>query len=210
MKQLLLAYLSLLFNTIAFGQTQSKLVLDTANNNEHYNNQKFYYNPDSSFVDLLNLWNYKLDTAYKGRKRDSLKALGGLIFWRTKPVDDKISKGPNSQPWTPHFTFEIYNLADSDFCYKKSNHVRLYSSCVPPNVGGDMIIIDKFIFINSSVCVSCARYDTKVDYCRPVIRYIFSKIDKTKITTLESLIQQFVIKEGNLEFNQDGNATHHN
>jgi hypothetical protein len=209
MKQLIPVYLLLISGTIAFGQTQSKFDFDTTTYNKHFNSRKYYYKTDSSFVDLLNLWNYKLDTTFKGRKFDSLKPLGELIFWRIRPVDDKISKSLNSQRWTPHFTFEIYNLADSAFCCKKSNQVRLFSSCVPPNVGGDMIIIDKFIFINSSVCVSCARYETKVDYCRPFIHYIFSKIDKTKITNLESLIQQLVIKEGKLEPNQNSKAIYH-
>ena len=199
--------LSVFFLTNLFGQSKSKIVFDTTNNNsKQVNNRKFYTKTDFSFIDDLKLWNYKLDTTFKGRERDSLKPFAQLIFWRTKPIDDKISKKIYKQLWTPYFVFEIYNLADSSFCYDKSNHSRLLSSCVPPNVGGDILIIDKFIFINSYVCLSCERHDTKVDYCRPIINYVFSKVDPARVTTLKSLLDQFVIKEGTLERNEKRKA----
>lgn len=157
-------------------------------------------------MDNLELWNYKLDTTFKGRERDSLKPFAQLIFWRTKPIDDKISKKLYKQLWTPYFVFEIYNLADSSFCFDQSNRRRLLSSCVPPDVGGDILIIDKFIFFNSYVCLSCERNDTKIDYCRPIINYVFSQVDPAKVTTLKSLLDQFVIKEGILERNEKRKA----
>ena len=188
--------------TSIFGQTKPLLFFDTTDNNKQFNNNKYYSKTDFSIVDTLSLWNYKLDTTFKGSERDSLKPFAQIIFWRTKPVYDKKYK----ESWTPYIVFELYNSNDSAFCYDKSNRRRFLSSCVPPNVGGDIIFIDKFIFINSDVCLNCERDDTNVDYCRPIINYVFSKVDKTKITTLESILKQFVIKEVKLQRNENRKA----
>src|ERR1700730_17921425 len=106
MKHLIPIYLSLIFGTTAFAQALSKLNFDTTSNNK-FNISKYYSETGFSLVDTLDLWNYKLDTTYKGRKGDSLKPFALLIFWRTKPIDDKISKRVYKQYWTPYITFEI-------------------------------------------------------------------------------------------------------
>lgn len=199
MKKLSPLLLSLLFATNFSAQSQTKLIFDTTANAKQFNNSRYYAKTDFSFIDTIELWNYRLDTTYKPKQLELARPIGQLIFWRTRPIDDKVSKKLYNRDWTPYIVFEIYNLADSNFCYEKSNRRRLLSSCVPPNVGGDIIFLDRFIFVNSHVCLSCERYDTKVDYCRPVINYVFSNVDKTKITNLKSLVQQFVIKEGKLE-----------
>ncbi len=71
------------------------------------------------------------------------------------------------------------------------------SSCVPPDVGGDYFIIGKYIFLNDNVCLNCRKYDTGIDYCRPVINFVISKIDKNRVETLDEITGQFVIGNGN-------------
>lgn len=184
-----------LFATNSFGQN---IVFDTSVKQSSLYSNRYYSKTDFNLVDTVALWNYILDTTYHGKKTDSIKAIGRLIFWRTKPFYDSINIKLYDQPWTPYITFDIFLNTDSSYCYKISESTHLFSSCVPPDVGGDIIIIGKFLFLNHSVCLSCQRYDTKVDYCRPIVNYVFSKVDRTKITTLQSLIDQFVIARGRL------------
>ncbi len=175
-----------------FGQS---FVFDTTQNFGQLKNY-YYSKTDFSFIDTLELWNYMLDTNRAESKEDSIKTVGHLNFRRIKPVDDSISKLIYGGLWIPNITFDIYAIADTNFCYQKSSKTRFFSSCVPPNVGGDIIITDKYVFLSRGVCLNCERYDTKIDYCRPVINYIFSHLDNTKITTIQSLVIQFTIDEG--------------
>lgn len=198
MKQYLLFYSLLIFETNCVGQVKSQIIFDTTINPTEINNKKYYSKTDFSSIDTLSLWSYKLDTIFNGKDGDSVKPIGMLTFWRTKPIDDSISKSIYHQLWTPYITFAIFNLSDTNYCFKKSTRTRHFSSCVPPQVGGDIIIVDKFIFLNGNFCLSCQRYDTKIDYCRPVINYVFSKLDRSKITTIQSLANQFIITAGQL------------
>ena len=180
--------LCILFSSSSFGQN---LVFDTT-----VYARESYSKTDFSNIDTFQLWNYLLDTTYKGRETDSIKPSGQLIFYRTSSIDDGISKKIYGRLWTPVISFDIFSVADTSYCFERSARTRIYSSCVPSDVGGDIIIIGKYLFLNHSVCVRCERHDTKVDYCRPVINYVFSKIDKNKITTIQSLVHQFIIAEG--------------
>jgi hypothetical protein len=146
-----------------------------------------------SLIENLQLWNYSIDTTYHGRESNSIKSIGQLIFWRKKPMPDTLFKYIPNNLWSAAFTFDIFTIADTNYCYRWSRMTRSFSSCVPPNVGGDMIIIDKYVFLNDDICLNCERYGTKADYCRPVINYVFSKLDRSKISTIQSLVQQFVI-----------------
>jgi hypothetical protein len=185
--------LTLIFSqTILFGQ----ITFDTTNKKQYRSTSSYYSKTDFSFTDTLELWNYKLDTAYKGDKSSSIKPIGQLIFWRTKPIDDGISLKLYNQPWTPRITFEIFEITNLTYCYKESDKTRIISSCVPPEVGGDIIVIGKLVLLNRSVCLGCQRHDTKIDYCRPVVNNIFKQLDRTKVTTLSNLVRQFPIKEG--------------
>lgn len=183
----------------SYGQSAFELNhISTLNHLEIYDTL-FYSQTDFSFIDNLDLWNYKLDTSFIGHDSDSIKAKGQLIFWRTEPIDDGISKDIYGQLWTPYITFDIYSLSDSIYCLNKSLRTRIVSSCVAPDVGGDLIEIGNFLLLNHAVCLSCQRYDTKKDYCRPVLKVVFSKLDNNKIITIESLVEQFIISKGELQ-----------
>ena len=164
MRQYFLFFALLIFATNCIGQTQSQIVFETTIISTEVNNKKYYSKTDFSIIDTLNLWSYKLDTTFKGKENDSIKPIGMITFWRTKPIDDSISKSIYHQLWTPYITFAIFNLSDTNYCFQKSTRTRYFSSCVPPQVGGDIIIVNKFVFINGNVCLSCQRYDTKIDY----------------------------------------------
>jgi hypothetical protein len=80
------------------------------------------------------------------------------------------------------------------FCEKESLKTMVLSSCLGSSVGGDYLVVGKFIFINYNVCVNCIDGKTRKDYCRPVIYSVFSKIDGAKANTLDEIFSQFTIK----------------
>jgi len=185
-----------LFTSNSFGQ---KFVFDTTANSMQFDKMDYYYSKtDFSIIDTLKLWNYQLDTNTTNIIKDSINPIGQLYFWRTVPIYDSISKIVYNRLWSPHITFDIYAIEQLSYCYQTTSRARFLSSCVPPNVGGDLIIIDKFVFVSRGVCLDCSMLDTKVDYCRPVINYLFSNLDITQITTIQSLVKQFAIDEGKL------------
>ena len=185
MKKLIIYILIFFLSSNLFGQKSNFVIYDSIS---------FYYsNSDFSKIDTLSFWNYKLDLYSDSIDNDSINLIGKLSFWRIKPIDDGISKNLYGKHWTPFVNFEIYNLSDSIFCNKQSKIVRIISSCLPPNVGGDLIIMGEFIFLNRSVCLQCESYDTKLDYCRPIIKKLFSELDFSKINTIENIVNQFPI-----------------
>jgi hypothetical protein len=190
MRQIIIIFgLFFLLNGL-FGQSQSSFLT--------YNQSYFYSKTDYNKIDSLSLWNYSLDTNYIAQYKESIRPIGKITFWRIKPLDDGISLKIYNQIWTPTISYEIFNMRDSAFCLKQSHQTRMLSSCVPSNVGGDIFIIGSFIFFNRNVCVSCTKYDSGQDYCRPIIRQIVDKVDKSKIESLAEIVRQFIIKPGKL------------
>jgi hypothetical protein len=191
--------ISLIFLSSAIYPQVGKMVFDTTSDSRRFNNHYYYSATDFSNIDSIELWNYKLNDNYHGEKEDSIRPVGEIFFWRTNSIDDKISQQVYGHFWTARIEFDIFALKDSSYCYFRADRTRFYSSCVPPQVGGDIIKIGNFIFVSRGVCMSCHRYDTNVDYCRPVINYIFSKVDETKVNSLKDLVSQFIIKQGKIK-----------
>jgi len=157
----------------------------------------YYYKTDFQKVDSIHLWNFRIDTSIVIHKSDSIHSIGKIYFWRTKSIDDGISKSIYNKLWTPQISFDIYKLSGKIHCEEVSNHIRYFSSCTPPNVGGDLLSIGNYILLNRDVCLSCERYDTEVDYCRPLLNKLFGNIDDEKIISLKSLESeiQFFLKK---------------
>ncbi len=152
-----------------------------------------YSKTDFSKIDSPSCWFYVLmdkNLSYV----DSIKPVGQLIFQRTHEINDSISFRLYKRGFLPVYTFQIFDIKDSAYCFSKSRLVRTFSSCVSPDVGGDIIILGKFIFLNDNVCVGCKRYVDGLDYCRPLINKLFLGVDKTKANTPEEIVKQFPIK----------------
>jgi hypothetical protein len=127
---------------------------------------------------------------------DTVNPIGLLTFYRTKSIYDSIRMKTYNRLWQPSISFEIYKLSDTTFCSQKSNILHLLSNCTPPDVGGDYFAFGNFIFLNKSVCISCTNYLTNVDYCRPVINYVFTRVTNKDVSNLNELVKQFIIKRG--------------
>jgi len=63
-----------------------------------------------------------------------------------------------------------------------------------------MLIIGKYILLNNSVCLRCAKYDTNIDYCRPIINLILSKVVSNNTMTIKEIVKAFSIKEAKLNY----------
>ena len=145
-----------------------------------------YFIPKESFFDrTLKPYNYQLTTDIAGR------ALGKITFWRTQPIFDQIQKSE----WTPNITFSIYPLTDKAQCTDLSLVAKANSTCEIPNIGGDILIIGKYILLNTSTCVECAD-KAKVDYCRNILKHLFEYIIDTNSGDLNYLFGQLPIKRG--------------
>ena len=189
MKQcLLIAFLFLTWTKI-FCQT-----VDT----KMYDKPNYYYSKtDFSFVDTLSKWSYNLTLNSKSIWKDTVtKPIAKITFFRTKALFDTISRRTYGRDWAPRIDFEIYNITDSLKCFERSDFTRNVSSCVPPSVGGDIFVVGSFIFLNNDVCLNCDKYDNGIDYCRPTLKKIFSKVRLDKVSSLQEIIEQFDIKQG--------------
>ena len=152
-----------------------------------------YSKTDFSNVDSLSCWFYVLWIKESSRK-DSIKSLGELTFQRDHAVKDSISESLYKTGFLPLITFQVYDIKDSAYCFKKSLLIKTVSSCMAPDAGGDIIVFGKFIFVNLKVCLPCKRFDNGVDYCRPIVNKMFSSVDMTKVDSLEQIIGQFPIQ----------------
>lgn len=175
MKRLTAILVVLLILNAACGQAHSSLFL--------HPESRYYDSTDFSKTDSLDAWFYLLldkNLSYEG----PVQPIGQLIFQRKRRI-----KG-----WTPNFTFQIFRISDSSYCFKKSQSVRTSSSCRSPDIAGDIIIFDQYIFLNTNVCLQCKSFENGLDYCRPVIDKIFSAVNKTKVASLEELVKQSPIQ----------------
>jgi hypothetical protein len=164
--------------------------------NKIYNsNDSYYSKTDFSLIDTLKYWSYKLDLLSNNENTDSIKPIGRILFWRIKTLT-YLSNEISKDEWRPKMEFNIYELKDSSYCLHKSVLIRILSSCIPPEVGGDAFSIGNYIFLNTSVCLNCLKKDGKRDFCRPTINYIFSKVNPAKIKSLGDITKQFPIMPG--------------
>lgn len=144
-------------------------------------------------VDTLSLWNYHLES-YKKPSKD--KAVGILTFWRAKPIDDSVHMALHQESWTPQISFSIFSIADSAICQAQSQKFKMSSSCVGPDVGGDMHLVGNFVLLNRDICLSCVSYVSKKDYCRPVVGKLLDAMDKRKVKSIQDLESQLRLKKG--------------
>jgi hypothetical protein len=146
-------------------------------------------------TDSLEFWNYKFKEK-RIKVNDTVELLGTIVFWRTRAVADSSYFRTYGKSWAPVIKFDIFNISDSSYCKKYALKAMIRSNCAPPYSGGDYIVTGKFIFANFDLCVDCALPPSGIDYCRPVINLIFSKVNKDKPTSLKRIFNQFIIKEG--------------
>jgi hypothetical protein len=143
--------------------------------------------------DTLSLWNYNLQAHAKTTKD---RSIGQIVFWRTKPIADSVYVSRHQEAWTPQISFSVYPLADSVYCEDQSRRFKMSSSCMGPDVGGDIYRVGNFILLNRDICLSCVGYTSKKDYCRPSLNQLINAIDKRKVKTLADLEAQMVVKKG--------------
>ena len=175
-KKMLFIILSLGLVNAGFAQRIPIIVFDTLSRPGLPQNNVYYLSATQfSMVDTASKWTYFLDTNYGKNWKDSARPIGLIEFWRMEPLDDSISKFIHGKGWTPRIRFEIYRVSDSATCFKKSANARFFSSCLPPDVGGDIIFAGDFIFLSKGACISCRKYDTGEDFCRPVLMRFFKE-----------------------------------
>lgn len=149
--------------------------------------KKHYSKRNSTQTDSLKFWTYTIDYEFE-KSNDSIKLpVGKIKFWRTESIHDKKSQEVYGRPWAPSIDFDIYNLKDLKFCERIQIHINKLSSCIQPNVGGDLIIIQNYVLINRWVCVNCGAYENGIDYCRPTLNRILSELNLAENSSLNDI-----------------------
>ena len=163
---------------------------------ELYNSKdEFYKKTNFSLIDTVDNWYFNIDTSYKGRPTDSVKPIGAISFIRKTPLFDEKYFKANNKLWRPYFSFEIFLIRDSDFCINDSKNTRMFSSCLPPFTGGDILFIGNLILLNRSVCNAFSiKWDTERDFARPVINKILLSSNLSNIHTFQDFIEELPIK----------------
>ncbi len=133
-----------------------------------------------------NHWTYEID--YKTESKDSIKPIGRIEFRRTKSIKDKLREDTDNENWYPSMAFDIYSISDLKYCEKISRKMIMFSPCRDsPDIGGDLIINENYIFYNNSGCLNCAESENGIDYCRPVTNKILSELELTENSNLKEI-----------------------
>ncbi|MFI1770274.1 hypothetical protein [Thalassobellus citreus] len=143
-------------------------------------------------------WAYKIDYDFE-KRNDSVKSIGLIQFLRTKSIKDKKREEIYNEDWIPAIQYEIFNISDFEFCEQASLRTKRLASCLPPNVGGDLIVVQNYIFLNRSVCLNCIGTENKVDYCRPIVNKVLSDLDLTKTNNLMEIDKEIGMKIKRIE-----------
>ncbi len=99
--------------------------------------------------DSSKLWIYELRIIKD--VKDGL--IGEVNFKKIESLSDSSN---------PSIAFKIYKDLEEEKAEQKSLNVKMISSCVTPNIGGDLITLGNVSLINEAVCLRDA------DHCRMV------------------------------------------
>jgi hypothetical protein len=167
-------------------------------------------------VDTLERWCYSISYKVKPSRFDPAKPLCLVSFNRTSSFTDstgylEYKKGfeVNSEienylkeqiSYKPFIHFLVYQIRDSAAAYKISEFNMRFTANPPPNGGGDLFTIGNFIFVNDEMSIRCCSpFGGKIDYCRPLINFIFMPLKTKKFLTVAELLSQLPIKKCAIE-----------
>ena len=148
-------------------------------------------------ISNLKHWTYEIDSDYEPEItpiNDTIKPIGLIKFERTKSIKDKQREEIYLEDWFPSIDFEIYDKTELEHCKKISQTMKLFSSCENATVGGDLILINNYVFVNRGHCLNCVQSENETDYCRPVLNLIFSDLNLTGSLDLREINEKIGIK----------------
>jgi len=140
-------------------------------------------------IDSLTDWNYDIVP----KQMIDTNLIARIVFFRNKEIPDKQSQEVYGNGKRPLMILNIYPISLIDSIKEMSLDCKLFSSCVPPNKGGDYYILQDYILLNYSSCVPCASSDYKTDLCRGNINKIISGIKNKHFSSLEELLDNLPI-----------------
>jgi|GEM_PF-6670786 len=193
MKSIPAIVLFLCLYLVSYGQKPALQSNDTAS--------IYYSRTNFLAVDSFYNWTFSVEKDFIYDLSDSLQPVAKLTFNRIEPINDytELFKQLDTVSWKVFLTYKVYRLSDSDYCYTKSAQVRKQTNFVPPFAGGDYFIIGKFIFLNTDPCIACIQLGTYVDFCRPMVNALISRIDRTRPFSVEGIVRQFPMERVYIE-----------
>lgn len=135
-------------------------------------------------------WKYRFtpsNTSGPGEK------IGTITFWRSMSLYDNTT----GKYWKPSISYDVYHIADLEFTQKKSAEIKSHSSCDSIHRGGEIEIVNAFVLLNSSECVSCIS-GSNVDYCRRIITLILAPLRSESLQNWDELLKRLPIRKGKI------------
>ena len=136
--------------------------------------------------EALNEWNYEVEYIVEGTN-DNEKEIGRIIFFRTKAINDEKREKIYGKKWHPKMEFDIFEISELEFCRQESIKIQTLSSCLGKTVGGDLIIVGEYIFLNRNTCLNCIGTENKEDYCRPVINTVLKDLNLSESNSVRQI-----------------------
>jgi len=150
-----------------------------------------------SNIDNLKQWTYEIDSEYEPTitpLNDTIKPIGLIKFIRTESIKDKQREEIYLEDWFPSIYFEIYDITELEHCKKISKTIKMFSSCEKANVGGDLILVKNYVFVNRGHCLNCVQSENETDYCRPILDKIFSNLNLNGSRDLREINEKIGMK----------------
>ena len=190
---IILIFLLNSLNTFSQNNEKRKILFDTTEKTS-FNSINFYRNTDfDNFKDPVN-WLYEIQLYDESIKKNNNNLSLGIIKLK-KYFNLTIN---DSKRELTEFNFDIYNISDSLYCQNEAKKIKMLSSCIPPNVGGDYIEIGNFILLNRNVCLQCEDI-FNVDFCRPEINQILLIMKSKEIEKIDDFEQSLQFALGVIE-----------
>ena len=182
---------------------------DSSRFSRYWSDSVRYSKTDFNLVDTVSNWCYKFLYDTSLYTDDSIPPLCIVKFTRNKPLCDsagfleakkvwpgsEVEKEIKENLWfTPRIYFKVYLLKDSTYAISQSNLYKSTTGCVPPYGGGDIFRSGNYIFLNDNFCVSCTSvFWGKVDYCRPILNFLFKDLVSNKNDSIETIFSRLSI-----------------
>lgn len=134
-------------------------------------------------VNALQQWSYLLLSNNTDYGDTTVHAVAKLVLQHEAPLNTGYYP----------FSFEVFHIADSNYCFSKLKQLRATATCESPDSATGIIILNKYIFFSEYTCLPCKDKDGK-EYCRAIINQLFAGIDLSKANTPGDIVKQFPIK----------------
>lgn len=143
---------------------------------------------DSIVVEPIADWRYMFDPTPDTLRESKVASLGHVSFIRKDSIPSELHQRLYHRGWRPGMSFHVFPITAYSDCSTEQRRVIHLSSCLEPNVGGDLFIVGQFVLFNRSVCLGC-EWEDGIDRCRGPISEIVKVMEQRAPVTVDELVK---------------------